>query len=379
MQTAGIIAEYNPFHNGHAYHIQTARKHGATHIAVVLSGYFVQRGEPAAFSPLLRAEEALQSGADLVLLLPTAFSLSGAETFGRAGVCILSSLGCDRLSFGAPLTLSELMTLSECCKEGEASAVFKDCLARGMHYPRARAQAVELLFGKDAAAQLNDANTALALRYMAENAAFCCPMALDVVERRSVQHDALTPNGAFASASLLRKDIALWESCMPHSLPFLKARKAGLMPDPVLSERVLLALCKRLPLSVWENTAGVSEGLHNRIFSACKRAKSVEELLFACKSKRFTLSALRRILWCGALGISKELTVRIPKTVWAVASNERGHEILAKARKHKELLSVTPKFADYAYREPEYAGIDRLAEDIYALLCPGGRYIADKK
>ncbi len=372
MQIAGIIAEYNPFHNGHAYHIQKAREHGATHVAVVLSGYFVQRGEPAAFSFPLRAEQALRGGADLVLLLPTAFSLSGTGDFGKAGVHILSSLGCDRLSFGAPLTLSALTTLLAQCAKAERSSVFQDCLSCGMHFPRARAQAVSELFGAEAAALLTDANTALSLRYMAENAALPAPMALDAVLRRNVQHDAPAPNGAFASASLLRRDTSLWESCMPYPQPFLDARASGQTPDAVLSERILLAVCKRLPLSAWESTAGVSEGLHNRIYAACRRAGSVEELLSACKSKRWTLSALRRILWCGALGITKEMTARMPKTVWAAASNERGYEILAKARRRRELLAVTPKFADYAYREPAFAEADRLAADLYALTFSGG-------
>ena len=99
METAGIIAEYNPFHNGHRF-LQQQAAQLASHTAAVLSGYFVQRGEPALYSPFLRAEAALKEGLDLAVSLPTAMSLAPGELFARAGVLALARLGVTRLVFG---------------------------------------------------------------------------------------------------------------------------------------------------------------------------------------------------------------------------------------------------------------------------------------
>lgn len=139
MQVAGIVAEYNPFHTGHAYHIRKTRAMGASHVAVAMSTSFVQRGEMAAFDLFTRAKAALAQGADVVAALPAVYSMSGAERFCRAGIETLSLLGCDIVSFGCQTEPEQLTALKEQCGQAVNSEQFASYLARGMHFARARA------------------------------------------------------------------------------------------------------------------------------------------------------------------------------------------------------------------------------------------------
>lgn len=372
MQICGIIAEYNPFHSGHAYHIAQTREKGASHIAVVMSTSFVQRGEPAAFDLLLRAKSALDHGADLVAALPAVYSMSGAGVFCRAGIETLSLLGCNAVSFGCETPEQQLFTLKTQCEQALHAKQFADCIERGMHFARARAEAVKALFGS--ADALNDANTALALGYLAANDVLDRPMQPVVIPRVGVSHDALSPESGFASASYLRQHPDGWKRYLPDAKPYQAVRENGRMTDLAICDRVLTALLKGKTLPDWEQTAGVSEGLFHTLYAASQRAMSAEEILMACKSKRYPLSALRRILWSCALGITGELQKKPVPGVWIIGANDRGYEILANARKcrKEQGLSqiVTPKFADFAQKNPELAAVEQRAADLRELCCP---------
>ena len=147
METAGIIAEYNPFHNGHLFLQQQASQLAAA-TAAVLSGYFVQRGEPALFSPFLRTQAALQGGLDLAVSLPTAMSLAPAELFARAGVLALARLGVTRLVFGCESgDAHSFRQAAQTVRAAERSPLFSKLFQEGMGYPKARSEAVGMLYG----------------------------------------------------------------------------------------------------------------------------------------------------------------------------------------------------------------------------------------
>lgn len=372
MKFCGIIAEYNPFHSGHAYHIAETRSNGATHIAVVMSTSFVQRGEPAAFDLMLRARAALDNGADLVAALPAVYSMSGAGVFCRAGIETLSLLGCNTFSFGCETPKQQLFTLKSQCETALHSKLFADCIERGMHFARARAEAVEMLFGS--ADALNDANTALALGYLAANDALSHPMQPMVIPRIGVSHDAALPERGFASASYLRQHPEGWEQYLPDANRYQAARENGRMTDPALCDRILTAMLKGKTALDWEQTAGVSEGLWNPLYAASQQVMTAKELLARCKSKRYPLSALRRMLWSCALGITGELQRKPVPGVWIIGANDRGYEILANARKCRnerdQTQIVTPKFADFARACPELAAVEQRAADLRELCCP---------
>lgn len=369
MNVCGIVAEYNPFHSGHRYHIRKTREAGATHIAVAMSTSFVQRGEPAAFDLFLRARSALENGADLVAALPVVYSMSGAGVFCRSGIETLSLLGCDSFSFGCETPEEELLMLKQNCQTALQSDIFRSYLENGVHFAKARAQTVKELFG-DASA-LDDANTALALGYLEANDGSQHPMSPIVIKREGVSHDALLPGNGFASASYLRKSPEEWEFYLPESKQYQAALQEGRMTDHELSDRLLTAMLKGKSISDWEQTAGVSEGLWNRLYDAAKSAMTAEEMLSVCKSKRYPMASLRRMLWSCALGITDELQQSPIPGIWIIGANKRGYEILSRSRKFRKengiCIPVTPKFADFANACPKLAEIEQYAADIRSL------------
>lgn len=205
MRIAVIIAEYNPFHNGHAYHIAQTRKNGATHIAVVMSGNFVQRGEPAFLEKHVRARAALSGGADLVLELPLAFACAPAQRFGLGAVYVAEKMGCvDMLSFGSES--------GDTARLEQAAAVldtpqFREALARelesGAPYPQAVSRAMERC-GSGFAGLTASPNDTLALEYLRALRQLGSKIRPMAVRRAFVEHDAEEAADGFASASRLR-------------------------------------------------------------------------------------------------------------------------------------------------------------------------------
>ena len=166
MGTVGIICEYNPFHNGHLRQFRLARERAGEDCALVclMSGNYVQRGEPAIFPKRLRAEAALRCGADLVLELPLTVALSSAEGFAAGGVSILSSLGCDRLCFGTESAdFDDLLRTARANLDPAFDALLRSELETGCSYAAARQRALERL---GAGAGLSSPNDILAVEYL---------------------------------------------------------------------------------------------------------------------------------------------------------------------------------------------------------------------
>ena len=167
MKIAGIIAEYNPFHRGHAYHLEKTRELGADRIVCVMSGNFTQRGDVAVTSKWARAEMALHHGADLVVELPLTFSLASAERFARGGVALLEALGCvDTVSFGSESgDLATLQAVASFLDSGAWEEELPALLSEGISYAAARQQAVRRHWG-EAAEVLSSPNDTLGIEYL---------------------------------------------------------------------------------------------------------------------------------------------------------------------------------------------------------------------
>ena len=191
MKIAGIIAEYNPFHGGHAYQIEQTRKAGASHIVAVMSGNYVQRGEPAFLEKHARAEMALHGGADLVLELPVPWSCARAQDFARAGVSLLHAMGCvELLSFGSECGSTALLCeTAQALESPEMRDCLRGCLDEGMSLPAAREKAAAQCLGKEAAALLQGANDALAFEYLRALKSLHSPIRPLAVLRKGARHD----------------------------------------------------------------------------------------------------------------------------------------------------------------------------------------------
>ena len=167
MSTAGIVAEYNPFHNGHAYHIARTRENGASAVVCVMSSWFVQRGETALMHPNARARMALMNGADLVVSLPVPWACAAAQTFARVAVGLLDAMGCvDTLSFGSECAdVSLLRAASRAVDDYTVRESLRANLLSGVSFASARQRAVEELDPR-VASVLSSPNDTLAVEYI---------------------------------------------------------------------------------------------------------------------------------------------------------------------------------------------------------------------
>ena len=172
MKITGIICEYNPFHNGHLYHMNQTRKNGATHIVAVMSGNYVQRGDIAVLDKFTRAKLAVRGGADLVIEIPSVYALSSAEFYARGAVSILDSLGCvDEISFGSEAgSVEDLKKASEIAEECSSLPELEEYLRNGMSYPNAINTMVYEKYGKKAGNRIGEIlaspNNVLAVEYL---------------------------------------------------------------------------------------------------------------------------------------------------------------------------------------------------------------------
>lgn len=370
MKVTGIVAEYNPFHNGHKTMIDKCRANGATHVVAVMSGNFVQRGSVAIMDKRSRTASALKGGVDLVLELPVPWAVATAETFAYGGVSALDSLGCvDVLSFGAECAdLSLLETAAQAVVDPEVDEKLREELDGGISYPVARALAVRSKYGDTIAEVLDQPNNILAVEYLKALNQRGSSLKAEPVTRVGGVHDALTPTEEFASASSLRimlerGDARAFEY-MPSSSAeeFRKQKSYGRAPVSAdESERAILSRLRMLSKEDIAVAPDVAEGLENRIYNAIQSATSLTELYDIVKTKRYTMSRIRRIVTALYLGITPEdRSLEIPY-LRVLGFNENGREIL-KAAKESATLPVVTKTA-------QFYGLSEEARHVFDLEC----------
>ena len=319
MRAVGIIAEYNPFHAGHALQLARARAMtGADAVIVAMSGAFTQRGEPALIDKWARARMALTAGADLVVELPCLFALREARGFAEGGVRLLSALGMvDALSFGCePEGMALIDEVARCLSDEPEPyrALLRTGLARGLSYPRARAEAAAAYLRLDPDA-LNRPNFALALEYAQANARLARPLTLLPVERTSDYHGLEL--GKVCSASAIRAAVDRGEVSaalegVPAQCRAELARELGRRATPRLIDDLALIRLRGMSPAELSAYPGLGEGLESLICRQARRCPSAAELIAACKSKRYTLSRLRRLLPQVALGITHDMQAAHP-------------------------------------------------------------------
>ena len=313
MDFTGIIAEYDPFHNGHAAQIAAVRAAGAQCIAVCMSSGAVQRGGVPILPERVRVQAALAAGADIVIALPAPYACATAEQFAAAGVYLLAALGCDTLAFGAETpdagALLDAARLLQC---EEIDDVIRKKLATGMTYAAARAEAADALL-PGAGALLRTPNNILGIEYckaiLAQHAALT-PLALP---RLGAAHGggAGEHGGVpMASASYLRSlPVEDWEPYVPlrAAALYTKAAASGLLADTGKFEVAVLALLRARPEAEFAAMRGVSEGLEHRLAAAVREADSLDDLYTRLKTKRYPHARLRRLVLDAALGIPAAL------------------------------------------------------------------------
>lgn len=313
MNFAGIITEYDPFHNGHAAQLAAVRRAGAQCIAVCMSSGAVQRGGVPILPDAVRARAALESGADLVVALPAPYACATAEQFALAGVALLAALGCDTLAFGAETPdASLLLQAAALLQREELQPLLRQKLSVGMTYAAARAEAAEELV-PGMGALLRTPNNILGIEYckaILNRKAALRPMPLP---RWGAAHGGTAGehNGTpMASASYLRQHILEeWAPFVPQTAMKLyrQAAEEGQLLDGKKFETAVLALLRAAPPERFARTRGVSEGLENRLAAAIREAEGLEDLYTKLKTKRYPHARLRRLVLDAALDFPAEL------------------------------------------------------------------------
>lgn len=375
MKVCGIIAEYNPFHNGHAYQLQAARQSGATHVVCVLSGNFTQRGDAAMMDKLSRARCALAAGADLVVELPVVYALSSAEGFARGGVALLQAMGCvDTLHFGSECgDVNALLSAADAITRLDARRLIDPSAGSSA---AARSAALRENGFAAQADLLESPNNLLGVEYLLALRRCFSHITPQTVRRVGAQHDAAAPSGDYCSASQLRRLLTASDGDGSAFLPdstlkiLMEERKAGKAPMDL--HRIETALLSRLRMAdarYFERIAGVSEGLENRIAEAVRTAKSFDDLCAAVKTKRYPLSRIRRILLCAAIGITKKDAALFPAYLRVLGQTERGNEVLRRMRT-AATLPVVMRTSDLDALPPEGKRLFHLesaATDLYVM------------
>ena len=366
MTVVGIICEYNPFHLGHKKQIDAIRAQFGESCAIVclMSGNFVQRGMPAIVDKSARAKAAILCGADLVLELPITAALSSAEGFANGGVKILAPF-CDYLCFGSESADADaLMHTAQLLLSEKFPPVLRQELDKGLSFPSARQIALEALGGSGDL--LVNPNDILAVEYckaILRQGARTKPL---VIHRQGSYHDQI-PDAENPSATSLRSRMLNrenWESYVPSPAADIFRNE----PLHALSagERAMLAVLRTMNDEQFEAIPFGSEGLWRKFMHACRKQTTLEDILTATKSKRYTRTRLDRMAMCAFLGITAEdLSAPVPY-VRTLAFNDRGRAVL-------RLASQTGLFLNAGESHDSlYYTLECRCGDLYGLFCLDG-------
>lgn len=303
MKLAAIICEFNPLHTGHKKLIDFA-KTVADKVVCIMSGNFVQRGMPACADKYSRAKHAILAGAHLVVELPTVYATASAENFAYGGVTIADKLGVDYLVFGSECgDIATLMSCVEMLAYDEINNKIKQEVSKGVSYPKA----VALATGLDV---LESPNNVLAIEYLKAIRNIHSKITPITIKREN-NYNSTTPK-QYASSSAIRSDMDLgneysFDYVMQDVDNNIETKYCQLVPS-------FLSVASRDQL---EQTEGVTEGLHNRIFNADK-TQGYGKMFTDIKTKRYTQLKLQRVFFNQIVGITKEIVKQSKKQIPAI-------------------------------------------------------------
>ena len=380
MKICGIICEYNPFHNGHAYLIERAKKEsGCDAVVCVMSGNFTQRGEIALLGKYTRARHALLAGADAVLELPAVFALSPAEIFARGAVKILSSIPAfEALAFGCETDSKTLLHEAARITAAESEqhrAALRGQLRAGVSLTRARTEALMQTGRADLAAFLRSPNNILGTEYKKSLDFYECRANILPILRKGVAHTDALPRGNIASASAIRAAVrsGQQESIAP-CVPSYVLNDLQYFADDAIFKKFAHLTALTADADMLSRIIDCTEGLENRIKSCAREADGFDSLIGAVTTKRYISSRIRRILASAVLGIGASLVraaLEEPLYLKILALRKsRAEELLREFGRSKfpilarqnEIKSLKGAAAE-AYRK------DLLAGHVYRLCC----------
>ena len=351
MAITGIICEYNPLHLGHRKQLAAVRQNDPDGgIVCIMSGNFVQRGQPAIFDKLVRATAAVGCGADLVLELPVTAALSSAEGFAYEGVRLLSGF-CDNLCFGAETAdTSALLSAAQALLSADFTDKVRVELDKGLSFPAARQAALETMGIHSRL--ITQPNNILAVEYCKAILSQNSPVRPMPISREGNYHDLLADSenpSATAVRSLVeaRSD---WQTYVPQEAAAVFSGAA--VHTLGNGEKAMLARLRTMTDEEFEALPYGSEGLWRKLMTSCRTQATLESILTATKSKRYTRSRLDRMVMCGFLGLTKDDISSPAPYARALALNDKGRDILKKARQTFWFPNIGEKI-DHPYQAIE--------------------------
>ncbi|MBQ4129513.1 MAG: nucleotidyltransferase family protein [Ruminococcus sp.] len=361
MTVAAVICEFNPFHNGHKYLIDKIKSEYADCVIAIMSGSFVQRGDVAIVDKYERAKAALQNGCDLVVELPTVYAVSSAEFFSKGGVSIAKALNADMLCFGAENdNISILKDIADAFSNEHFIFAIKEQMENGDYYAKAVSTIVSKHLSKEHADILNGANNTLGIEYIkALKNTGIRPVA---IKRTGVSHDSSDTSDDIASATHIRSLIK--ENKSYEDFTKFNAKYHA---DIKNLETAILYKLRLLSKEQIENLPDVNEGLHNRIFDACRKSNSLEELYDNLKTKRYTLARLRRIVICALLDITKEYLANDAKYIRVLAMNDSGARVIKNCNKLPIVAKVKSDYNKLTEDAKVQFDVDVRASEVFSL------------
>lgn len=349
MKICAIVAEYNPLHNGHLYHINSVKKISDA-IVIIMSGHIMQRGSLAMYDKWSRTQAALNCGADLVIELPTAFSCSSAEIFAHSAIYLIKQLKfINMINFGSESgDIDKLTHLANICQKIDKTNTINYYLKKGYSYPKSR----QLAIGSSAEL-LSLPNNTLGIEYIKACLNLNFKTSLTTTKRLTNYK-----SNQLVSSSYIRTNINQLENYVPKSI--LNLYK---FPSKTPSDLLFYKL-RNMTASDFYKLPDVTEGLEHRLYRASKAASNLNNFFELVKTKRYTMSRLRRISLYALLDMQKQHLPKFPQYARVLGFNKTGQELLAQSKKATNIL-VTSNFKNIAKQFPYSANLDSKATDLF--------------
>ena len=363
----GIVGEYNPFHNGHLYHLEESKKiTGSTYTVAIMSGNFTQRGSTSLVDKWSKAEMAIQNGIDLVIELPVLYATSSAENFADGAVKILDSMKVvDYISFGAETSdIDALDKLAEVLyKEPKKyKTLLSHELNKGISFPKARENAL-MMYLNDIRKYVNvlsSPNNILGIEYLKALKKYKSNIQPISIARYEAGYNDISYSGNIASATAIRNIVKnggfdILRRLLPapsYSILLENIKQGHIVPDLSVFEKQIIYNLRKMDVSEIANLPDVSEGLEFAIKNAANSCNTLVEFLNIIKSKRYTSTRIQRILLYSLLGITKkemELSKKSIPYIRVLGLNSRGKFLIseiAKANPKLEIVTSVKKFVD---------------------------------
>jgi len=363
----GIVAEYNPFHNGHLYHLEKSKKDtGSNYTVAIMSGNFTQRGSTSIIDKWSKAEAAIRCGVDLVIELPVLYAISSAENFAEGAVKILDSLKVvDYISFGAETSNIEI--LDKCAdvlyrEPKEYKTLLSHELSKGISYPKARENALMMYLNniRKFANVLSSPNNILGIEYLKALKKLKSNLEPIAIPRYEAGYHDLNYTGNTASSTAIRNMIKNnGFNALPNLMPapsfailMQNIKQGHIVPDISVFEKEIIYTLRKMTTSEIAELPDVTEGLQFAIKNAANSCNTIVEFLNIIKSKRYTTTRLQRILLYALLGITKKDMALSKKTqpyIRVLGLNNRGKFLIseiAKANPKLEIITSVKRFVD---------------------------------